>query len=434
MGTKQESTLDPATSGIAHLRGVTGEGASVLSTPVFATAKDQGATGDGIATENTAFGNLYTNNAEIFIDSGTYKVTPEINLTEKDVHVVVHPAAKFTTAAWDMGPIVKAIGTNPVLAFEALFKDVDADYDIYQHVVGESIFTQANTSGPVVVSLYANCEVIASGSHGFGANFGVYVTGPGTGIVCEIDSHVTDASGLGYALVIDSIGSYASQAAIIIQPNGPDSPFLTGISFNNASGNDAITNNAIQFLNAGEAARFIFSHEDMMFTSAVLDTYVFIIGPSVTSATGALRVDASASAVPKISAWGSATDIGIVHQSKGTGAYQFLGGDGINRLYLNGTTGNTYGRFTNGSGGFTLDAQGTDTNADAIIKGKGNAGVKLQAGGGSVKLEIGDTGIAFFAGTETAKQTVTGSRGSNAALASLLTALANYGLITDSSS
>jgi hypothetical protein len=43
-------------------------------------------------------------------------------------------------------------------------------------------------------------------------------------------------------------------------------------------------------------------------------------------------------------------------------------------------------------------------------------------------------GLAFFStsGSGTSKQTVTGSRGGNAALASLLTALAAYGLITDS--
>jgi hypothetical protein len=42
-----------------------------------------------------------------------------------------------------------------------------------------------------------------------------------------------------------------------------------------------------------------------------------------------------------------------------------------------------------------------------------------------------DGTIAFFGATPQAKQTVTGSRGGNAALASMLTALANLGLITD---
>lgn len=49
------------------------------------------------------------------------------------------------------------------------------------------------------------------------------------------------------------------------------------------------------------------------------------------------------------------------------------------------------------------------------------------------KLAI--TGVIGFNGTTPiAKPTVTGSRGANVALASLLTALANLGLITDSSS
>lgn len=49
-------------------------------------------------------------------------------------------------------------------------------------------------------------------------------------------------------------------------------------------------------------------------------------------------------------------------------------------------------------------------------------------------LQIGPAGVGFFSTGPTAKQTVTGSRGGNAALASLLTALATIGLITNSSS
>lgn len=43
-------------------------------------------------------------------------------------------------------------------------------------------------------------------------------------------------------------------------------------------------------------------------------------------------------------------------------------------------------------------------------------------------------GLGLFGAAVTTKKTVTGSRGGNAALASLLTALSNYGAITDSSS
>lgn len=57
------------------------------------------------------------------------------------------------------------------------------------------------------------------------------------------------------------------------------------------------------------------------------------------------------------------------------------------------------------------------------------SGISLAAG------EIAMSGsMGFFGATAIAKPTVTGSRGGNAALASLLTALANLGLITNSSS
>ena len=53
---------------------------------------------------------------------------------------------------------------------------------------------------------------------------------------------------------------------------------------------------------------------------------------------------------------------------------------------------------------------------------------------GTSRIKVDGTGLGFFAATPAAKPTVTGSRGANAALASLLTALATLGLITDSSS
>jgi hypothetical protein len=56
------------------------------------------------------------------------------------------------------------------------------------------------------------------------------------------------------------------------------------------------------------------------------------------------------------------------------------------------------------------------------------------AGTAGVQIGLSGQSVGFFGGTPAAKPTVTGSRGSNAALASLLTALAGLGLLTDSSS
>lgn len=77
------------------------------------------------------------------------------------------------------------------------------------------------------------------------------------------------------------------------------------------------------------------------------------------------------------------------------------------------------------------------TGSPITLKGNGDAtaGVNLEANGaGTLKLGSAGNSIGFYGAAGAAKQTITGSRGGNAALASLLTALANYGLITDSSS
>jgi hypothetical protein len=139
---------------------------------------------------------------------------------------------------------------------------------------------------------------------------------------------------------------------------------------------------------------------------------------------------------------------------------QLLGGTWAIPGAIGSTTPNT-GRFTTvGVGTATptyrfvvsnSGAQGIELDSDGAAYGAGTTGilsynrsgsayVALNIDGlavnmrasGTVRLTVDGTGIGFFGTTPAAKQTVTGSRGGNAALASLLTALSTAGLITDS--
>lgn len=67
-----------------------------------------------------------------------------------------------------------------------------------------------------------------------------------------------------------------------------------------------------------------------------------------------------------------------------------------------------------------MKAAGTDTNIDLLLAGQGTGGVRLFSN------------VGFNNTAPIAKPTISGSRAANAALASLLTALASYGLVTDS--
>lgn len=105
---------------------------------------------------------------------------------------------------------------------------------------------------------------------------------------------------------------------------------------------------------------------------------------------------------------------------------------------LNG--GNASGTGTSG-GAVTLQAGYSDDATNGIggdvylVAGAGGTAgnIILVDGLGGIPLWVDSAGgIGFFSATPVTKPTVTGSRGGNAALASLLTALANLGLVTNS--
>ncbi len=163
--------------------------------------------------------------------------------------------------------------------------------------------------------------------------------------------------------------------------------------------------------------------------------------PSSSGSTKYLREDATW-AVPAVSA-GSApgSDTNIIYNA--SGSYTATG-----RLTWNNTSQIlTVGDGSSGSGTTNLRAAAGTTLALNLKSGVkqmqltfDDTSKTLTFLGSSQVFAISDDStqkIGFFstaAGTPVAQQTVTGSRGGNAALASLLTALANYGLVVDSSS
>ena len=78
-------------------------------------------------------------------------------------------------------------------------------------------------------------------------------------------------------------------------------------------------------------------------------------------------------------------------------------------------------------------SRGAAANIGMVVRPKGT-GTVIVGGGSTNQLQVSDTGLGFYGTAPQAKPTITGSRGGNAALASLLTALSARGLITDSSS
>jgi len=74
----------------------------------------------------------------------------------------------------------------------------------------------------------------------------------------------------------------------------------------------------------------------------------------------------------------------------------------------------------------------TDTTKNFTQRYTISTGRYTFEGGSTVMFSVDNVGLGFYTTAPIAKPTVTGSRGANAALASLLTQLAALGLLTDS--
>lgn len=117
----------------------------------------------------------------------------------------------------------------------------------------------------------------------------------------------------------------------------------------------------------------------------------------------------------------------VVHATSGlaTGATLQLSQDGASN--------NTWVVSSEG-GFFHIFDNSTSNNPIQIQKGSPSNAILIENNWVGIAFGGGATTVGFFGSTGTTRPTVTGSKGANAALGSLLTALAGLGLITDSSS
>lgn len=342
----------------------------------FKSPRNYGAVIDGSTNDRTAVVDTFSGGGMISMPDGDYYLSATVVPAAADTSVSIGAGTTFINSTLDLRNLIPIIGAYPAVGFDVVYKDVTTDFDEYVHVVGSSRFLKASSAGSVSVAYYGNGHSSVTGASVFGANFGCYVTAAGArGVACELDSHVTVAGTEAYSLALVAVGSFNSTAALVVSNN-------TAAGFNDVvvyddNGGVGLTTGSLHKMTSGTVNR-IFEFGSITATTSEMELPSFIVGPTVSGATGVVRIDASAAATPTIKSTGSAT------------------------------------------------------NSSLLIQGKGTGGVNLVDGGAATKFRINTTGIGFYGTTPVAKPSVTGSRGGNAALASLLTAGANMGLWTDS--
>lgn len=126
---------------------------------------------------------------------------------------------------------------------------------------------------------------------------------------------------------------------------------------------------------------------------------------------------------------------GVTFNEASTGGLMRMEGSGGTAITDTSTFGITI-ENTNAAGNVSIACPGgVVIGSTTAVDISTNAGdIEITSNGGKVEIarNSADT-LGFYAATPVAKPTVTGSKGGNAALASLLTALSSLGLVTDSS-
>lgn len=412
------------------------------------------ATDTGIADAITA---SQASGKTVFLPPTDYVLGADVVPASGAISFLADPKATFSgTGKLRFGNVIPYI-PQPVYAPDLYSKSYGAEWNGHKNIFQRASVAKATVArggvniGPAVVALFGSGEAAAADAAAWGANIVGYssVSG-GVAIANETDSGALVSGGIAYNTVLVAVGDYPTENFLQMQANKAGATAKNGIVFNyrsttavdSSTGETVVTDiqpvSGSYFKGDGGTAVRLMDFAQNIFTTSEWESRGFIVGPSPNAAAwNYLRIDGDTAGNPKITA--KATDgsaANFNYYTTGIGKHQFLtGATAAIQVQIKDTAGATDRlELTGGSGDVTITTAGSSTNSAVSIQGKGSSGVKIRDGAGALKIQVSTTGVGFFAATPSAKPTVTGSRGANAALASLLTALAGFGLLTDSSS
>lgn len=346
--------------------------------------KDVGGKGDGTTDDLAAFGNLTGGLCTISSPSSSYKLSANWQPPAADRTIIAAADISFTGNHPDYNNLIPYEAVpGPLWSQILVSKTYGAGWAGTGNLFQVASYAKANVANVDVVALYGAGEAAAAGSKAWGLNTSCYSSNAtGTAIGYELNMGTLTAGGTSYGLVIASSGAGAQPLnAIQVNANEVGAQPLDGLLFGFAVTRGCVTNALLRASgdsSTNQCQNFL-KIQGVKATIAEIDIPSLLVDPSPAYTNNRLRVKA-------------------------------------------GSTGNDVL--------VTVDA--VDTNAGINIAGHGSSGGGLLDGGLNFKMKWNSTGIGFYGAAPAAKPTVTGAKGGNAALASLLTALATLGILTDS--
>lgn len=402
---------------------------------------------DGVSDAGSTFSSYYSaSDPTKYVPPGTYKIGTQWVPSKRTLDWTMSPGASFTGAASptavDWSTVIP-FQVGPVWTSDIKYRQFDSSFSSYGNIFAHVFQAENIGATKPTVALFAH-GIAGTGSAGnvWGANIvasssvnGSTLFGLEVNLLQGVNSGYTFTSAIG--LMIGSAGYSATTAGLVIQSNTAAAQWDKGLWFHNRTGISAAATTYLIFSDANDHAIAAgIDFRNTVFTSIDFGTQSFQVVPpaSATAAVNFLQVKGGASASSAITTTATGTDPNVTwnFDTKGTGTH-FFKTNAVTQLVIGNTSGPDSLQIQAGTGLAILKSRGSSTDSSPIIRGQGAGGVVLQDGGSTAKLAINTTGIGFFNTTPAAKPTISGSRGSNAALASLLTAMATFGLLTDSS-
>jgi hypothetical protein len=370
-----------------------GNSAFALTTP----QKFNIAAGDGVTNSTSAVSSALAQ-ASItgaYLPKGNYVLTGNVGIPVADNGFFQMGVG----ASWSGGFIrtggIGIAGANNIFATWALKRTFGAGQEpplqtssndsLVMYLVGRNV----SPNGGRVVTLRLDAEAAGTATGAFALNPVARATTPGSAAICiEADPQVMASGGQAYGIIVSASGNFPTGAAAFqVQGNNPGITMLHAYNVDN--GDQSIITGAV-LRSRGAACTY---------------------GVNLKGVFSAAEWESPQLRVP------STPGAGVV--SSNTAQCEIIA--------------DTAGNVTITAKGINDPGTGVTpaTNASLRLRGTGTGDASLQAPNGTRRVSADATGLGFYGTAPIAKPTITGSRGGNAALASLLTQLAALGLVTD---